>query len=343
MSRILNPNATIDPNTVVIVPECQSRVGMDAAIIEEYADAYADGAPMPPVDLYRDEDGQLYCGDGHYRIMGARQAGVDVRAIVYDGGMRAAQWRACAANAEHGVRRTAEDKRRAVAMAIALEPEMSDNELARHCRVSAHFVASVRVSDCANAQSDTQPEDTAKRVGGDGVKRPATADAAESQREKIKDYLAEHPTASCRETAAAVGCSPTTVGTVIAAPQEDAPGGHEAPAGPVDGLGQPIAGPLLEAWNERERSAAVIRQLCEARTDWRKLMDEDCRLLANAHPQRADADMTALIVNLRDREAWAMCQNCYGRLPDCAVCGTSGFVSKRYWEANKSVLPWATE
>ena len=57
-----------------------------------------------------------------------------------------ARWLASGANAVHGLRRSSEDKRRAVKAAIALRSELSNRAIADHVGVDDKTVASVRAS-----------------------------------------------------------------------------------------------------------------------------------------------------------------------------------------------------
>jgi hypothetical protein len=58
--------------------------------------------------------------------------------------MADAEWYALSTNQKHGLRRTREDKRKAVSRALEIDPDRSDREIARHLGVSHPFVARLR-------------------------------------------------------------------------------------------------------------------------------------------------------------------------------------------------------
>lgn len=127
-------------------PDLQPRVELNDEIVAEYRDAIQAGIKMPPVTVFF--DGTYYnLVDGYHRhkAHGSAKAG-EINAEVYSGSFRDAQLHAMGANANHGLRRTHEDKRRAVKMLLADSEwsTWSDREIARRCHVSHPLVADVR-------------------------------------------------------------------------------------------------------------------------------------------------------------------------------------------------------
>ena len=94
-----------------------------------------------------DDCHQLWLAGGFHRLDAAKLAGLtEIEVDVDEGGRDDAILYAVGDNATHGVRRTAEDKRRAVGILLA-RPEWakwSDREIAERCRVSHKLVAKVR-------------------------------------------------------------------------------------------------------------------------------------------------------------------------------------------------------
>lgn len=122
----------------------QSRIGINAATVDEYAEAMRDGAAFPPVDLYGTKSA-CWIGDGWHRIEAARANGrKQIEAVLHRGGRKDAIRHACKANASHGLRRTIADKRHAVRLALEEFPDETDRALADLCQVSHTFVAKVR-------------------------------------------------------------------------------------------------------------------------------------------------------------------------------------------------------
>ncbi|MDO5115339.1 MAG: hypothetical protein Q4D58_04510 [Synergistaceae bacterium] len=59
----------------------QSRRDISAAAVESYAQAYLNGADMPPVDIASLEDGRLYLIDGFHRFCARRRLGAELAFI----------------------------------------------------------------------------------------------------------------------------------------------------------------------------------------------------------------------------------------------------------------------
>jgi hypothetical protein len=78
------------------------------------------GASVPPLDVVCDRQaGQYWAWDGFHRVMAARRIGGEwLMANVVPGTRGDARWRALAANATHGLRRTNADKRRVLVLAL---------------------------------------------------------------------------------------------------------------------------------------------------------------------------------------------------------------------------------
>ena len=151
--------------------DIQPRAQLNLFIIDEYAQAMRDGASFPPVIVFH--DGAVYwLADGFHRVNAARQLGlVDIEADIKEGSRRDAVLYSVSANTMHGIRRTNEDKRRAV-MTLLQDNEWgrwSDSEIARQCSVSHTLVQNLRPS-CNIARCD---ERTVKR--GDTVYQQNTA------------------------------------------------------------------------------------------------------------------------------------------------------------------------
>jgi transposase len=126
----------------------QARVSLDHEVLAQYVEDLSEGAKFPPVTLFHDGT-QFWIGDGYHRVEAARRVGFQtIRAEVREGGQREALLFACSANAEHGLRRTNADKRRAVILLLGDEEcaRWSDHKIARHCRVTHPFVGNVRRS-----------------------------------------------------------------------------------------------------------------------------------------------------------------------------------------------------
>lgn len=145
----------------------QPRVSLDIATIAEYAAAMRDGATFPPVVVFH--DGAAYwLADGFHRVAAARQAEAEtIAADVRQGTRRDALLFAVGANADHGLRRTNADKRRAVEILLADEEwaGWSDSEIARRCAVSQPFASKVRGEGASHNRFEMPTRRTVQRGG----------------------------------------------------------------------------------------------------------------------------------------------------------------------------------
>lgn len=115
-------------------PAFQFRAAVNPEIVAQYAEAMGEGATFPPVQLYQVGE-ELLLVDGWHRLEAARKTKAkQIDAEVTKGTRGEALKAAIGANATHGLARTNEDKRRAVA-ALLMDPEL--------CRLSAREAAAV--------------------------------------------------------------------------------------------------------------------------------------------------------------------------------------------------------
>ena len=144
----------------------QPRAEINRSILRDYADALSDETIFPPVTVFY--DGAAYwLADGFHRVHAHKYLNwLEVEADVHQGTQRDAVLYSVGANAVHGLRRTNDDKRRAVETLLN-DPEWvawSDREVARRAGVGAPFVASLRPAIC-NRITDSPMQRTVKRNG----------------------------------------------------------------------------------------------------------------------------------------------------------------------------------
>lgn len=124
----------------------QPRAALDPATVETYAEAAREGVRFPAVGLVYDGS-DYWLWDGFHRTAGFEAAGFgEIEADITPGTRRDAVLLAAGANATHGLRRTSDDKRRAVLLLLgdAEWRNWSDREIAERARVSHTFVAKLR-------------------------------------------------------------------------------------------------------------------------------------------------------------------------------------------------------
>lgn len=170
----------------------QQRVQNSEETINDYRTAILEGEILPPITLF-ETDGQLWVADGIHRLLATKQTGrTTIDAIIYTGTKRDALLYAVGANGTHGLRRSREDKRKAVQTLLS-DPEwsrLSDREIARLTHTSHPFVAELRRQQQRAAPktlSQTRPAPATTQTA------PATPPPAQSQDETQEQTTPAEP------------------------------------------------------------------------------------------------------------------------------------------------------
>ena len=179
----------------------QMRAQLDDATVFEYTQAMAaaDGwGTFPPAVVFYDGT-DYWLGDGFHRVAAfrdaftdtARKIPVDVRA----GTRRDAILHAAAANANHGLRRTNADKKRAVETLLRDEEwsKWSDHEIARRCMVAQSMVSNLRRS--LNSEISEAPTTERTYITKHGtVATMQTGNIGSNQPQRTNTYESAVPT-----------------------------------------------------------------------------------------------------------------------------------------------------
>ena len=123
----------------------QTRARIQDDIIVEYAQDMKAGAAFPPLIVFHDGT-DYWLGDGFHRWGAAASLNLDsIECEIRQGTLADAQWFSFSANRANGMRRTNDDKVRAVKAALRhCKGGRSDAEIARHVGVDHHTVAKYR-------------------------------------------------------------------------------------------------------------------------------------------------------------------------------------------------------
>lgn len=116
----------------------QPRAALDFGAIEDYAEAMGAGITFPPVTVFYDGT-DYWLADGFHRVKAAYAAGQDTVACeVHQGTLNDAQWFSFSANRANGLRRTNDDKQRAVRAALQHPNgvQLSNSQIAAHVGVT---------------------------------------------------------------------------------------------------------------------------------------------------------------------------------------------------------------
>lgn len=138
----------------------QSRSSLNQAVVDEYAEAIKGGATFPPIVVFYDGD-KHWLADGFHRFHAYQQLGrAGIDADIRQGTRRDAILHSVGANETHGLRRTNEDKRRAVLTLLgdAEWSTWSDREIARRCVVGADMVGRLRPADTVAERQYVHPK-----------------------------------------------------------------------------------------------------------------------------------------------------------------------------------------
>ncbi len=130
----------------------QPRAQMNPVTVENYAEDMQSGAAFPPIVVFYDGS-DYWLADGFHRLAAAKRAELEhIKADVRQGTRRDAVLFSVGANATHGLRRTNDDKRRAVLTLLRDDEwvKWSDREIARQCAVTHPFVAKIRIELSGN-------------------------------------------------------------------------------------------------------------------------------------------------------------------------------------------------
>lgn len=136
--------------------DTQPRQFINEDVVNDYSEHMLEDAVFPPIDVFHD-GANYWLADGFHRFFATKKAGfLDIEANVHEGTRRDAVLFSVGTNAVHGLRRTNDDKRKAVLTLLNdLEwSEWSDNEIARRCHVSNMTVG--RIKKSMNLEKSTE-------------------------------------------------------------------------------------------------------------------------------------------------------------------------------------------
>ena len=155
-------------NAIRIDGGTQPRERINMEVVGDYAEAVKVGIEFPAVIVFQD-GAEYWLADGFHRYHAHKQAGkASIEAEVRSGSLLDAKLHAVGANSDHGLRRSNEDKRRAVQMVLD-EPawkEWSDRKIADACGVSAPFVSAIRRPAVAVKQQESRAKQYPTKAEG---------------------------------------------------------------------------------------------------------------------------------------------------------------------------------
>lgn len=181
----------INLHTLTIDAGTQSRHQIDQETVDEYADGLTDGASFPAITVHTDGV-KNYLTDGFHRYFAHKKVGkTSIQADVIHGTLREAILFSLSVNAEHGLKRTNADKRKAV-LTILDDFEWSDwsnTDIAKICSVSSMFVGMVKKSLLEPEKKEKKEKKQVEKVEPDTQEQDAI-EYLSQENEKLSDKLA---------------------------------------------------------------------------------------------------------------------------------------------------------
>ncbi|MFC0132067.1 hypothetical protein CR105_24510 [Massilia eurypsychrophila] len=277
---------TIPLDAVRINGGTQSRVELNQVTIAEYAEAIRAAVDLPPVVTFFDGV-TFWLADGFHRYNAHRDAGaMEIAAEIRTGTQRDAILFSVGANASHGLRRTNEDKRRAVETLLN-DPEWrtwTQARIAETCGVSREFVS--RLSSAQEPSCD-RSQDTVRVVERNGkTYEQNTANIGKSKSEQGGAETATKPA----ETRMDDHFGPGAEHDVSA---QSGQVSNAAAAGPVQEVGSEL---VDDFGPSPEEIAAAVRAEAEQLEYIKNLLasDDDPLALALADLKQKGLDISAL-------------------------------------------------
>lgn len=133
----------------------QPRATYHYGQVDSYAEDMEAGVVFPSIVVFFDGS-DYWLADGFHRVLAATKIEqATIESEIRQGTLQDAQWYSYSVNQAHGLRRSNEDKRRAVEAALR-HPNaatMSDHQIADHCGVTHPFVGKLREEQVATSNS----------------------------------------------------------------------------------------------------------------------------------------------------------------------------------------------
>jgi len=273
----------------------QQRVAIDTQVVHDYSELLQDADfDFPPISVISDSTNNFVV-DGIHRFFAYQEACRDViPAYIKAGTQEQAQWESCAVNANHGLRRTKEDRQKAVLTAIQLRPLATVREISEHCKVSKSHVQRIM-------QEQVKPEPPVP------TSRPPV------------------PPPMPKQTAVSTATLPMPSSPPMPPP---------IPLPPpkiTDAVGNEIPPEVLSVWQERNKYNEILHCFVEAEQllkEYSALQvfsgtDINMLLLAIGNCKR----------ELRMTEPYVVCPYCQGLLNEtCKPCKGRGFMGKHLYQ-----------
>lgn len=290
-------HVTLQISKITIDPSLQARTTLHQPTIDDYAVDYEVGADFPPIDVFDDKE-TLWLADGFHRIEGAKRSGlVNILANVHEGTRIDAVLFACAANKTHGLRRTRDDKIRAINILLDCLDQIdggkkwSIRQIADHCGVVHQTVSNAiekRKESCQVAIIATE------------AKHKQTTNDSNSECKSSKNEPATDP----------------------------------EPEPVLDKIGRVIPNEILPLWERAAEVNADLTSISNLRSKFKKLQDHDDPLYRQLNHQGIVSDLSNAYRAIKSALPFTVCPGCQGLTRnECKLCCGRGFINALMWES----------
>ena len=304
MQELLVETIRIDGGT-------QSREAIEKQYVAELAEVIKAGTRLPPIEVYGDGT-DVWCADGYHRVQAHLAAGKPtIRCNVHKGTREDAIWASCAANQEHGLRRTNADKRRAVEMALKMRPELSTRALADHVGVDETMVRNLKVRCGFTAPAAVVGKDgKTYRVPPPPTGRSASPPPPDGEPPENDGEEADTP-------------------PVVAKPEGKRRSGGEL----VDAVDKPIPVHLRGLFDRATEVQALLTQLSNVKMVLKRAEASEDVLFGDVNFNSVFAALETAYDGIKATTPYAVCPWCQGQLSDqCRGCGHRGVLGKYRYE-----------
>lgn len=137
----------------------QQRAQLDWLHVSELKEAYLNNLEIPPIVVFKDDEGILWLADGFHSYEGAQKAGKEkIYAVIESGNLRSAILYSCGANSGHGLKRTNADKTKSADTLLKDHEwqQWNNTEIARKTGLSIEFVRQRRAVVCPETEGQTK-------------------------------------------------------------------------------------------------------------------------------------------------------------------------------------------
>ena len=164
MQDLINSRKTksIKLTNINLNKSTQARIKINSEIVSEYAELIKNGTHFPPIIVFEDITGKKHIADGWHRFKATKSAKIpEIECEIKQGSLRDAILFSLSANSTNGLRRTNEDKRKAVLTLL------NDDEWKNYSTRQIGELAGVSNATVSRIKNETGTS-TSETIGLDG-------------------------------------------------------------------------------------------------------------------------------------------------------------------------------